>query len=90
MNQTYSFLIGVRNTLIGFAAFSVGLYFAAHPEVANTGVVDFISTHLKAAIGTVTVGGVANLILDYLHQKYSIAAAQAKQFGGSAFDYLGR
>lgn len=76
MQNAYSFVVGLRNSLLGMVAFGAGLLLAAHPEVSNQSVVDFLAQHLQSVLGTVTVGGLVNLGLDFLHQKWNIASAQ--------------
>lgn len=84
MQSAYSFLIGLRNTIFGFAAFGIGLYLMAHPELANQGIVDYLASHLKPIIGTLTVGGFVNLIVDYFHQKWNIKSAMRQASANAA------
>lgn len=69
--QTYSFLKGLRTTVLGIIAMALGFYIVANPAFADINVGTFIAQHIQATLGTLTIGGAINLLLDYIHQKSS-------------------
>ena len=72
--MTYSFAKGLGKGLVQASIAGLGVVAAIvatnWPELYNATVVDFLTQYLKQILGTMTVGGILTIIVNYLKVKY--------------------
>ena len=72
--MTYSFAKGFKKGLIqavlAGAGISVTIIATNWPELYNTAIVDFLAQNLTQILGTMTIGGVLTIVVNYLKVTY--------------------
>ena len=72
--MTYSFAKGLSKGFVHASIAGLGIVAAIvatnWPELYSTSVVDLLSQYLKQILGTMTVGGILTIAVNYLKVKY--------------------